>query len=297
VAAESDLEKTLVQIWEQLLHIDRIGVNDNFFELGGHSLLVIRMISACRNQLNIELNIREVFLFPTIALLSEHIQRGKDEINHLPVLIKSVRPQLIPLSFAQERLWFIDKLEGSSHYHIPFVIRLKGALKSDVLQRSFQQIVNRHEVLRTVIIEQNGAGFQYVKPENQWKLQEIECTKYSKSEVDALVKRLINAPFDLSQDDMIRVDLLNVNQDEFILVVTMHHIASDGWSISILANELVKIYNGYANGEQIDLPELPIQYADYAIWQRYYLKDELLENLLSYWKQKLNETRATRLTT
>jgi amino acid adenylation domain-containing protein len=180
VAAESDLEKTLVQIWEQLLHIDRIGVNDNFFELGGHSLLVIRMISACRNQLNIELNIREVFLFPTIALLSEHIQRGKDEINHLPVLIKSVRPQLIPLSFAQERLWFIDKLEGSTQYHIPFVLRLKGDLKIDLLQQSFQQIVNRHEVLRTVIKEQNGEGFQYVKPENQWKLQEIECTKYSK---------------------------------------------------------------------------------------------------------------------
>lgn len=195
----------------------------------------------------------------------------------------------IPLSFSQERLWFIDRLSGSLQYHIPAVLRLKGRLNTGALQYALQTIVDRHEVLRTVIREQDGEAWQYIKAKDNWQLAVIDGDRY-REDVDALgryIQELVGKPFDLSQDDMLRATLILLDKEEQVLVVTMHHIASDGWSRSILVKEVVELYGSYEEGRLPGLPVLSIQYADYAMWQRKYLRGALLEGKISYWKDKL----------
>ena len=195
----------------------------------------------------------------------------------------------IPLSFSQERLWFIDQLEGSVQYHIPTVLRLNGDLDKKALEQTLQTIINRHEVLRTVILEEYGHGYQHIKGSDNWSLATTEkfAGKRETAELSLYIDELIWRPFDLSGDYMLRADLIKLEADDHILVVTMHHIASDGWSKSILVKEVIALYAGYADNAETVLPELGVQYADYAVWQRQYLQGEILEGKLSYWKQQL----------
>ncbi|HEY0609239.1 MAG TPA: condensation domain-containing protein, partial [Chitinophaga sp.] len=205
------------------------------------------------------------------------------------VKIKVFRIAPVRLSFNQERLWFIDQREGSVQYHEPAVLRLKGALDKAALAFAFRQIVNRHEVLRTVIIAEEGIPYQHVQPPDRWEL-EIVDEPLLQANPDALhqrIKALTDAPFDLSRHHMLRASLIVLEKEEHLLVVTMHHIAVDGWSKGILIQELHTLYDAYISGHAAQLAPLPIQYTDYAIWQRTHITGDLLEEQLAYWKDKL----------
>ncbi|WP_297823662.1 non-ribosomal peptide synthetase [Segetibacter sp.] len=298
-AARTIVENKLTVIWQQLLGIDLISVYDNFFDLGGHSLLGMRLISAIRKELEVELSIKDLFNYPTIASLSTHL--GLQSQTSLLPSIEAVqpRPANIPLSFSQERLWFIDQLEGTVQYHIPTVLRLKGKINIEALASALQAIVNRHEVLRTVFLEEDGQVYQQIKDAGKWQLSIKDGAELKEQNgvLEVYVHQLINKPFNLQQDDMIRAELINVDVEEHLLVVTLHHIASDGWSTSILVKELVELYEAYDKGKATSLAPLNIQYADFAMWQRSYIKDEVLNNKINYWKQKLQGVEPLQLPT
>ena len=205
----------------------------------------------------------------------------------------------IPLSFSQERLWFIDQLEGSVQYHTPMVIRLRGELNKDALSFALQTIVNRHEVLRTVICDYEGEPYQYIKDEGRWQLDIVDGSIYQRDTkgLQQYIDKLIKKPFDLSKDDMIRAHLIKLNPQEHMLLVTIHHIASDGWSMSIFQKELVELYGSVVENRPVELKPLEIQYSDYAIWQRQHLHDEIMDKKLSYWKDKLDGVASLQLPT
>lgn len=218
---------------------------------------------------------------------------SKDNVFKSP----GARPRRIPLSFSQERLWFVDQLEGSVQYHMPAILRLKGGLDTEALAYALQQMVRRHEPLRTVIRQQDGEVSQELLTPDGWRLRRREIGQIEPQALDQQIEELIVSPFDLSKDYMLRADLLALDDGEYILVVTVHHIASDGWSLSIIVRELVEMYAAYIEGREALLPALPVQYADYAIWQRKYLSGEVLEKKLDYWRRQLEGVSALELPT
>lgn len=197
----------------------------------------------------------------------------------------------IPLSFAQERIWFIDKLQGSVQYHMPWVFRMHGLAEPDVLEYAFREIVRRHEVLRTVIREEDGVGYQEVLPAEAWKMTRVDGNDILAMGIstDDYIRELVEKPFDLAMDSMLRVGMVSISATESILAVIMHHIATDEWSVGIVVQELIELYNSRIERRRPILNELPIQYADFALWQRRYLNGEILEAKLSYWKEQLQD--------
>ncbi len=299
VAPRNETETKLAAIWEDVLEVEQVGVHDDFFELGGHSLLAVRLISAIRKAFNVEMPIGDIFDYPTIAQLAGQVQKPS-EILVLPVVaITSPRPERIPLSFSQERLWFLDRLEGTERYHLPAVFRLTGKPDIEALTSSLRQVINRHEVLRTVVLEEAGSGYQQIKDQDNWQLQIVDGLVYKDNDkgLQQYIKQCIDQPFDLSKDYMLRATLITLGEAEQMLVVTMHHIASDGWSNSIIVKELVELYNASIEKRTAVLPALPIQYADFAIWQRNYLKGDTLEKKLGYWREKLEGVPSLQLPT
>ncbi|MBK8549761.1 MAG: amino acid adenylation domain-containing protein [Ignavibacteria bacterium] len=290
-APRNEDEAKLANIWMEVLDLERVGINDNFFELGGHSLLAMRVISSIRKELGSELAIKDIFQSPTIAELAVLLRTNR-KVSLLPGIEAEPRPKLIPMSYSQERLWFIDRLEGSVQYHMPFVLRLKGKLNKEVLAKALRQIVNRHEVLRTVIRQEEGVGYQFVIDAEGWELNYTDGSVYKDDEngTERYIQHLINIPFDLSDDFMMRADLIKITDDDHILTVTMHHIASDGSSISVITREIADLYRSYSENRKSGLLPLPIQYIDYAIWQRKHLQGEVFDKKLNYWKQKLQDT-------
>ena len=298
-APRNETEEKLENIWKELLGVDRAGIYDNFFELGGHSLLVIRLISAIRKSLDIEITVNSVFENPNIKSLAEHIQKQTGGLSLPPITVQK-RPDRIPLSYSQERLWFIDRLEGTIQYHIPAVLRLKGKLNNDALIKSMQTIVDRHEVLRTVIYEDEGKGYQSVNENVKWNLEIIDGSVFENGRIEKLhnyIRDLINMPFDLSKDLMMRGHLIELSDDDNILIITMHHIASDGWSISVIVKEFAEIYKSIEENRDAKLPEIDIQYADYSMWQKEYLQGEVLDSKINYWKKKLDGVEPLQLPT
>ena len=198
--------------------------------------------------------------------------------------------QRIPLSFEQESLWFIDRLQGSVQFHMPGVFRLTGDLDLSALENSLRTIISRHQVLRTVIEEHDGVGYQKICDADEWRLQYVpqDETRAKGMDTREYIEELISRPFDLSKDLMLRVTLIEVSHQNHILVAIMHHIAADGWSLSIVVRELAELYRSYVEHRPPALEELPIQYADYAMWQRTYLSGSVLETKLKYWKEHLN---------
>ncbi|QEM10873.1 non-ribosomal peptide synthetase [Mucilaginibacter rubeus] len=293
-APETTTEKQLAKIWEELLGVDNIGTKDNFFELGGHSLLAMRVISQVRKELNKELKIRDLFVYPTIADLAKQLEE-ENTTTEGTIQKAAPRPEYIPLSYSQERLWFIDRLEGSVQYHIPAVLKLTGEVNVNALESALRNVVERHEVLRTVIREHEGQGYQYIKA-NNWALKQSRINE-NKAELKAYISQEVNRPFDLSQDDMLRAELIATAKDEYVLLLVLHHIAADGWSMPVLVREFSKLYSSYNKSEPIKLKAPEIQYADYAIWQREYLNAEKLQSKLSYWEEKLAGTTTLELPT
>ncbi|CAI2767079.1 non-ribosomal peptide synthetase [Flavobacterium collinsii] len=283
VAPTTKTEEELVVIWQDLLKAEQVGITDNFFELGGHSLLAVRLISAIKNTMNIGLTITNVFSNPTISDLAYFIEK-QDANSVLPLVTKQDLPEAIPLSYAQERLWFVDKLKGSEHYHMPVLLNLKGALNTAYLSQALKTIVDRHETLRTVFVENEGVAYQVVQPADSWELNVVAAD----ADYQDLIADEIKKPFDLSKDYMLRATVIKVAEAEHILVIVRHHIATDGWSESIIVKEFKELYASYASGREADLPVLNFQYADYSVWQRSELSGAVLEEKLGYWESKLS---------
>jgi len=287
VAPRNDLEQSIAAIWEKLLSKEQIGVHESFFEIGGHSLIAIRVVLAIRKQLKKEIAIKDIFEHKTIASLATFIQE-KGTASTLPPLTATARPEKIPLSDSQERLWIIDKLSGSNNYHIDYLQGFSSKLDVETLEFAFKYLVERHEVLRTVLIEEEGTPYQKVLEAENWKLdyQIINEVKW-KACLKEKVGEFVNHPFDLSADYMLRCCLYQLPDQSYLLALVMHHIASDVWSRDILTREFMEVYQAKMEGTSPQLPPMSIQYADYAIWQRKHFTPQFLEKQLSYWKTKL----------
>jgi amino acid adenylation domain-containing protein len=294
VAPRTPVEELLSDIWAQVLGIERVGVHDNFFELGGHSLLATQAVSRMREAFTMEIPLRRLFEVPTVAGLAESIEvagragRGLQAPPILPV----PRNGYLPLSFAQQRLWFIDQLEpGNSAYNFPAAVRLKGPLNVVALERTVNEIVRRHETLRTTFATVDGRPVQVIAPALTARAAVLNLQELSDGEREAEVQRLAieqaQLPFDLARGPLLRVTLLRLAEEEHVGLLTMHHIVSDGWSTGILIREMAVLYQAFSHGAASPLPELPIQYADFAHWQREWLQGEVLETQLSYWKRQL----------
>lgn len=284
VAPETELEAALVTIWETLLGTGQLGIHDNVFERGAHSILVIRFIAAVRKQLRKEVNIREVFTYPTVAALAARWEEPSEPL--LSTVLPLPAPDRIPLSFSQERLWFIDQLQGSVQYHLPWVFRLTGQLDVPALEEAFRMLTDRHEILRTVILEEHGQPYQEIRSMDNWRLSVVDAAALSVS-IEEYISDALLAPLNLAADYPLRVSLIQIAPDTYILAGMVHHIASDGWSVSIIVQELIALYHSITHKCPSGLAPLPVQYRDYAIWQRSHLSGEILKEKLSYWKAHL----------
>ncbi|TCP59053.1 amino acid adenylation domain-containing protein [Tumebacillus sp. BK434] len=285
VAPSSPLEKELCVVWSEVLQVEQVGVQDNFFTLGGHSLLAMRVMSKVNSRFATHLSLRSLFEAPTIAKLAAVIAEQQHEIVAPPIIPVS-RNEHLPLSFAQERLWFLDQLHPDSvTYNIPVVVWIKGNLDAEVLGKCLAEVVERHESLRTTFKIVDGQPKQFVTDEVTIALP--VCDVQSVAEARAVALEEARTPFNLAQGPLLRAKLLRVGQDEHMLLLTMHHIITDEWSMGIFVEEMATFYDAFSTGTSPHLQPLPIQYADYAFWQREWLTGELLQNQLSYWKKQL----------
>ena len=288
-APQGEVEQGLAAIWCELLRVERVGRHGNFFELGGHSLLAVQLISRMRQALNIELALSSLFARPVLADLAAGIANAS--VSSLPAIKAAARDGAAPLSFAQQRLWFLAQFEGmSAAYHIPGGLRLKGALDRRVLIRALDRIVARHEALRTTFVVIDGDAAQRIAAADiGFALAEHDLCGVADGEAELrrLAAEEAAAPFDLEQGPLIRGRLVRLAEDEHALLVTMHHIVSDGWSMGVLTRELSALYAAFVQGRQDPLAPLAVQYADYAVWQRRWLAGEVLQRQAGYWKAAL----------
>ena len=297
VAPRNEMETMLTEIWNDVLGLEGIGVHDNFFSLGGDSLVATQVLSRVRQASSIDLPLRELLVHLTIAELAEVLQRhGREGGQVKPVAGLELQPfprnQQLQLSFAQERLWLAHKLvPDSPMYNLPAVVRLSGPLNTKALERSLDQIRRRHEVLRTSFPFVNGRPGLAIAPSCAVSLEVIDCSAWPEAEREERARQVISAEaqraFNLEQDWMFRATLLRLSQEDHIFVMTLHHIISDAWSMNILIGELGALYEASAHDRPSPLPELPIQYADFAQWQRRLLQGVSLDSLLIYWKQTM----------
>jgi amino acid adenylation domain-containing protein/FkbM family methyltransferase len=290
VAPQTHSEQKLAAIWAEVLKVARIGRHDNFFQLGGQSLLAIRVIARLRQALGVEVAISDLFAHPVLADLANYLESA--EQSKLPAITRAERGERMPLSFAQQRLWFLAQLEGVSEaYHMGDRLRLRGGLQVATLRRALDRIVERHEALRTTFVMVDGEPAQRIAPvgESRFHLVEQDLRKRHdvENELDRLIVQESREAFDLETGPLIRGRLIRHGKDEHTLLLTMHHIVSDGWSMGVLIRELNALYAAFERGEDDPLPELTVQYADYAVWQRKWMEGEKLQRQAEYWRQAL----------
>ena len=293
-APRTPTEEILARIWEDVLGVENVSVFDNFFDLGGHSLMATQLVSRIRNAFQIEIPIRQIFEAANLAELAQIIdQRLQQEQGvALPPFSRISRDEPLPLSFAQQRLWFIEQLEpGTPMYNIPSTFRVKGDLKLNVLEQALTEIVRRHEVLRTAFLEEDGQGRPVIHPPFEVKIPLRDFSHLAPAEQEQAIRKRLREfhtqPFDLGQMPLFRIELLKLAPTDHVVLFTMHHIISDGWSVGVFIRELAMLYRSFSEGKPSPLPELPFQYVDYAAWQRQWLRDEVLEKQLAYWREKL----------
>jgi amino acid adenylation domain-containing protein len=298
VPPRNTTEATLAAIWSKVLGIEQVGIHNNFFELGGHSLLATKVISRVRQVCGVEIGLQSLFAHPTIAEFAQVIdqQQTGGITLHSQVITQLAKRELIPLSFAQQRVWFLEQLEpDGAAYIITDTQRLQGQLHIDVLQQSLDAIVAHHEALRTTFIAANdGSPIQVINLPRPVELKIIDLrspqpTQPSNSgqQAQQILSQEAQRPFNLTSDLMLRATLIQIAAEESILMLAMHHIASDGWSIGILWQQLAAVYTAFLQGKPNPLAKLPIQYADFAVWQRQWLSGVRLETQLDYWKNQL----------
>ncbi|MET0395594.1 MAG: amino acid adenylation domain-containing protein, partial [Longimicrobiaceae bacterium] len=293
VAPRTPAEEVLAEIWASVLGVERVGAEDGFFDLGGHSLLATQVVSRARQAFGVEVPLRALFEAPTVAGLAARIEELRAMGASLAPLIERVsREEALPLSFAQQRLWVVDRMEpGSPAYNLPYALRLSGELDVAALRAGLDALVRRHEVLRTVFAERGGVPVQVIHPAAPLALRELDLRGLPEAEREPEAERLAAEesllPFDLARGPLLRSALLRLGEEEHVLLFTMHHVVSDGWSMEVLVREISALYAALSRGEEPRLAELPVQYADFAVWQREWLSGETLDEQIGYWKEAL----------
>jgi amino acid adenylation domain-containing protein len=300
VAPRNVVEELLAEIWSAVLHLERIGAHDDFFELGGHSLLAFELITRIADTFGVQLPVRALFEAPSLAALAEKVAgemqpqaggRGRAD-GEAAIRPRPADQAPLPLSFSQERLWFLDQLErGKAPYNIPQAVRLMGRLDVAALQWALGEIVRRHEALRTTFGQAGGIPFQVVGSASDLALVRIDLAALPEAaredEVARLARDEARHPFDLERGPVLRTALLRLHAGEHVLLLTLHHIAADGWSMGILVREIAALYGVWRSGRPSPLADLPIQYADYAVWQRGRCQGETLAAEIAWWRERL----------
>ncbi|MBW4633662.1 MAG: amino acid adenylation domain-containing protein, partial [Iphinoe sp. HA4291-MV1] len=294
VAPTTPTQELLANIWASVLGVERVGIHDNFFELGGHSLLATQLMSRLVSTFSVELPLRNLFEFPTVATLGESIRTAQNQGETLqtPAIVPVARVEQMPLSFAQTRLWFLAQFEpDNGFYNISIAVRLSGHLNQSALEQSLNYIISRHEGLRTNFVSIAGQPTQVIHQQRCLKLQVVDLQHLDETQQQISLEQLLASeavqPFELANDLLTRATLLQLQPEEQVLSVVIHHIVSDGWSMGVLVQELAVVYTAICNDEAIALAQLPIQYADFAVWQQEYLAGEILAQQHSYWQQQL----------
>jgi len=293
VEPRTQVEELIAQIWREVLKLGSVGVHDNFFELGGHSLLAIQIISRVREVFDKDVPLLTLFEAPTVAGLAATIETTiSDRSNELPPVIRVSRDGPLPLSMNQEHLWRLDQMIPGTHFfNMPYVYRFIGDLNVSALEKTLQEIIRRHEALRTVFAEVDGRPAQIIKEVPEFQLPDIDLRGESADEVSQKAAGFIleerEGPFDLASGPLLRTKLLRLTDKDYLLLVTMHHIISDHWSVQIFRRELAAIYQAFSQGQPSPLSECTIQSADFACWERGLIEKGLLEGQLSYWVKQL----------
>ncbi|MFB7600638.1 amino acid adenylation domain-containing protein [Streptomyces sp. NPDC056160] len=298
VAPRDVVEEVVAQVWCAVLGVDRVGVHDDFFELGGHSLLVVQVAARIRKLLGVEVPLRELFDAPTIGQLASRVraEQARGLGDGAPALEPvEDRSGPLPLSFAQQRLWYLDQLMPDGvFYNMCDAYRVRGPLDLDALQRALRMLVERHETLRTAFVERDGVPYQVVSAcdapvaRRAAQVMRIEPAERTEEGVRDLVAAQARTPFRLEDGALLRVAVARLADDEHVLVITMHHIVSDGWSVEVLVDELGRLYREHVTGAPAALARLDIQYADFAVWQRAWMTGPVQEKQLAYWKRALD---------
>ena len=287
-------QEILAGVWAEVLGLERVGLDDNFFDLGGHSLLATQLISRLREAFKVEIALRTLFEKPTVAALADAIEERLRLGNHVeaPPIVLADRDQNLPLSFSQQRLWFLHQLEpASDFYNSALALRLSGDLKKQALDWTLTEIIRRHEVLRTTLESINGEPLQVIHPARPLTISLADITglheNSKEDELHRLMKEEAVGAFDLSRGPLLRVKLVRTGVSEHVVLLTMHHVISDGWSMEVFTNEVAQTYRAYCEQSESPLPEPKIQFADFAVWQRGWLQGEALERELAFWKRQL----------
>jgi len=292
IAARNPLEELLLGLWRDVIGKDAIGIHDDFFELGGHSLLATQLVARVGDALEKDVNIRLLFEHGSVAEFAAALD-GTAEATAEQAIAATSRQSPLPLSFAQQRLWFLDQLDPENAvYNIPWAIGLSGPLQLDALQTALNALLARHEVLRTTFPSDDGNPLQLIAAPGAVTIEQLNLEAASDTELQHTLAKLAQQPFSLSAGPLFRVKLIRRTNTEHILLLCMHHIISDGWSLNVMFRELVQSYEAACSGEQCTLPPLAIQYADYAAWQRQWLSGTELDRQLDYWRYTLNDAPA-----
>ncbi|MCA1682194.1 MAG: condensation domain-containing protein, partial [Actinobacteria bacterium] len=304
VAPRTPAEQILAEVWAQVLGVDRVGVQDNFFELGGDSILSIQVISRVRAAFGVEVSVRSLFTSPTVTGLAGVIAAdagagGSGAVSVIPVVSRAGE---LPLSFAQQRLWFLNEFEPeSSEYISPSALRLRGVLDVAALGRALGGLVARHESLRTTFASVDGRGVQLVHPPSEVELAVRDLSGLAEGEREAELGRVVareaSRPFDLARGPLMRAGLVRLGADEHVLTLVLHHIVTDGWSMGVLRGDLGELYRAEVTGSALRLAVLAVQYADFAVWQRERLSGAVAEQQLGYWRGQLDSVAALELPT
>ncbi len=286
-------EEIIANIWKDILKLQQVGVNQNFFEIGGHSLLATQVISRLNESFNIQLPIKYIFDYPTVSSLAKKIEKYKEDgKENLPPIVKVNRDKKLPLSFSQKRLWFLNELKPNDpSYNITNAFKLIGDLDEGILIKSVNKVVNKHEILRTVFIDDHGQPSQKILKEINLDIKHNDFSNMSEKDAEFNAKNIaINearTTFNLSKGPLLKIILIKLNENGSILVFTIHHIIADGWSIPIIIRDIAEFYNKFKESKDIKFKELEIQYADYAAWQKSYLESDVYKDQLGYWKNHL----------
>jgi hypothetical protein len=285
---EGQIETALAGIWAEVLQVERVGRRDNFFTLGGRSLLAVQVAARVQRALDVDID-TSLFSMPVLSDFARMVESARQ--SRLPAITRAER-RGVPLSFPQRGLWFLAQMEGGSEaYHVSFWVRLQGELDAAALKQALDRIVARHEALRTTFAMAEGEPEQKIAAveESRFQLQEQDLREHEDagSELEQVIAEEAEAGFDMERGPLIRGRLIRLGEQEHALLISMHHIVTDGWSLGVLFKELSELYGAYARGEEDRLPELVVQYADYAVWQRKWMEGEVLGEQAEYWRKNL----------
>ncbi|MFF9901678.1 condensation domain-containing protein, partial [Streptomyces longispororuber] len=291
VAPRTAAEKLIASVWARTLEVDEIGVDDDFFELGGDSILSIRITSRLRAALDRDLSPRALFDHPTVALLAAALT-GPENAPATAPIPRTEGDEGLPLSFAQQRLWFLDAYEpGGTDYVSPTGLRMRGPLDPEALRHALSGLVARHPSLRTVFDEVRGQAVQTIRPPAEVPLPLTDLSALRGAAQEHALERLLaeqtGTPFDLREGPLLRAALVRLGEEDHVLALCVHHIVTDGWSSAVIARDLEALYAARRRGEEPELPPLPLRYADFALWQRDRLTGPVADEQIGYWRKRL----------